>query len=43
MIMFFCKSCVKAKMSNVFTKGKSASLPRKVYMNKHNRSKDHID
>ena len=27
--MFFCKSCTKANMTNKFTKGKSANLPKK--------------
>ena len=31
----FCKSCTKANMTNIFTKGKSADLPKKDDMRKH--------
>ena len=38
----FCKSCTKANMTNIFTKGKSADLPKKDDMRKHLQSRDHI-
>ena len=40
--MFFCKWCTKANMTNIFTKGKSADLPKKDDMRKHCQSRDHI-
>ena len=40
--MFFCKSGTNANMTNIFTKGKPADLPKKDDMKKHCQSRDHI-
>ncbi|XP_029981526.1 transmembrane protein C17orf113-like [Sphaeramia orbicularis] len=40
--LFFCTDCITAKKDNLFTKGKSASVPKRDDFTKHAGRKDHL-